>query len=264
MSIVDKCIRYLLSSPRVNRLEYFNPHFERVSRFKDCHQGKRAFIIGSGPSLKIEDLDRLKNEITFACNKIYLAFDNTDWRPTYFSVIDSMVARNNIEAINKSSLVKIFSNSVRSNFIGRKDIYWLKDIGSPRVDNKIQFRFSEDLQKGVYGGYTVIYTMLQIAYYMGLNEVYLLGVDFSFEIPRPSSRKSPMGETLLYGSGEINHFHPDYRAKGEAWTMPQLDLQYKAFCCARDAFAADGRVIYNASRQTKLDVFPRVDLDKIV
>ncbi len=259
-----KVVNYMLANRRIGRLEYFNPHFERIARFKDCHKGKRGFIIGSGPSLKIEDLDLLKNEITFACNKIYLAFDKTSWRPSYYSVVDSMVAGNNARKINKYDLVKIFSNSVRCNFIGKKDIYWLRDIGSTKINNQLQFSFSTDLTEGANGGYTVIYTMLQLAYYMGLQEVYLLGLDFSFEIPEPSTKKSPIGETLLYGKGEVNHFHPEYRSKGEAWTMPRLDLQYQAFNCAKSAFEADGRVIYNASRQTRLDVFPRVTLQDVL
>ncbi len=36
--------------------------------------------------------------------------------------------------------------------------------------------------------------------------------------------------------------------------MPRVDLHYKAFQAAHAAFAADGGVIYNASRKTALDV----------
>lgn len=264
MIIPEKIGSHLLRNRWIRRLGLFNPRFGRISRFRECHKHARGFIIGSGPSLKIEDLDRLKNEITFACNKIYLAFDQTDWRPTYYSVIDSMVARNNARVIDRQKLLKIFSNSIRSNFAGSRDIFWLKDLANPRVGDEIRIEFSDNLETGVYGGYSVIYTQMQMAYYMGLKEVYLLGVDFSFEVPAASGDKSPLGETLLYGNGEKNHFHPDYRKQGEAWTLPKLDLQYKAFCRAREAFEADGRIIYNASRHTKLDVFPRIELESIL
>ena len=49
---------------------------------KNLHKGKRGFIIGNGPSLKINDLDMPKNDISIASNKIYLAFNQTKWRPT--------------------------------------------------------------------------------------------------------------------------------------------------------------------------------------
>ena len=47
----------------------------RLAELKDIHKGRRAFIIGNGPSLKQTDLSKLKNEITFGMNRIYLLFD---------------------------------------------------------------------------------------------------------------------------------------------------------------------------------------------
>src|SRR5699024_7865108 len=60
----------------------------RIEALRNCHKGERCFIIGNGPSLRAEDLDKLKNEITFACNRINLIFDQTDWRPTYYCITD--------------------------------------------------------------------------------------------------------------------------------------------------------------------------------
>ena len=62
---------------------------------------------------------------------------------------------------------------------------------------------------------------------------------------------------------ERNHFDPRYRVSGEKWTVPRLDLQYRAYTCARDAFAATGGAVLNASRETALDVFPRVDFESL-
>lgn len=74
-----------------------------IKALKNKHKGQRCFIVGSGPSLKVDDLNKLKDEVTFACNKIYLAFNDTSWRPTYYSVYDVLVAENNkseIDALN--------------------------------------------------------------------------------------------------------------------------------------------------------------------
>ncbi len=231
---------------------------------KDIHKGRRAFLIGSGPSLSVSDLDKLQNEISFACNKIFLIFNDTRWRPTYYSVIDSMVAQNCAKEIEQLKLKKIFSSVVKLNFPDAKDIIWLKDLPSPMVDSKRQFLFSQNIAEGTYGGFTVIYTMLQLAHFMGITEIFLLGVDFSFTTPKPSEQKSRLGETLLTCKGESNHFHPDYRKNGEQWTMPQLEHQYSAFQQAKSAFQETGRVIYNASRSTKLDIFPFADFDQIM
>ena len=44
-----------------------------------------------GQVLAIEDLNKLKKEITIASNKIYLAFDETNWRPNYYTVADQIL-----------------------------------------------------------------------------------------------------------------------------------------------------------------------------
>jgi hypothetical protein len=58
---------------------------QRLTEFKDIHKGKRAFIIGNGPSLKHTDLGRLRNEYTFGMNRIYLLFEELGFHTTYFA-----------------------------------------------------------------------------------------------------------------------------------------------------------------------------------
>ncbi len=235
---------------------------KNIASFKNKHEGQRCFIIGNGPSLRIADLDKLKNEITFACNKIYLAFDQTQWRPTYYSVTDKLVAENNTAEISQLNLSKIFNDTVRSYFRNEKDIAWLKLLPPPAF-NKKQVRFSTNALRGVYGGGSVIYYQIQFAFYLGFREIYLIGVDYNFEVPTPTGQQCESGE-ILEDQGEKNHFHPDYRKPGEKWTMPLLDLQYNAFLAAKSTFIEHGGIIYNASRKTALDVFPQVNLDDVV
>ena len=85
-----------------------------------------------------------------------------------------------------------------------------------------------------------------------------------FTTPEPTRERTRIGQVVLEGTGTMNHFHPDYRQPGEKWTLPRLDLQRRAFLCAREAFADDGGFIGNASRRTQLDVFPLVDFDQLV
>lgn len=235
---------------------YFKPFHER-------HAGKRAFVIGNGPSLRITDLDKLKGEITFACNKIYLAYGETDWRPTYYVAEDCMVIENNIDDIKRNvNSQKFILDNYKKEFSDADNTIFISYREFDR--NNDSQRFSYDISRGVCGGYTVIYIMLQIAYYMGISEIFLLGVDYKFDIPKASGELSKNGEILLSGTSQLNHFHPDYRKKDEKWTMPRLDEQYRAFSCARKAFEKHGRKIYNASRKTALDIFETVNLDTIL
>jgi len=245
-------------------INFFSRSRYRLAKLKNIHLNRRAFIVGTGPSLGVRDLDKLKNEVTFGCNKIYLAFFETDWRPTYYSVIDRIVAENNKNEIEQLSLTKIFSSVTKPFFKKSKNVIWLNDLKSPTIQGERQFRFSTDVARGTYGGFTVIYTQLQLAYYMGVTEVYLMGVDFDFTESKRTGEKTSAGEEILKSGGEINHFHQDYRPKGERWTIPNLGYQYKAFQIAKKAFEKDNRRIYNASRRTKLDVFQTVNFDNLL
>ena len=62
-----------------------------MRELKDKYKGQRCFVIGNGPSLTAEDLNLLKGEVTFASNRIYKMFEQTDWRPTYYAVFDEWV-----------------------------------------------------------------------------------------------------------------------------------------------------------------------------
>lgn len=86
---------------------------ERLLHLKDIHRGRRAVIVGNGPSLKIDDLGRLKNEITFAANRIFLAFGETDWRPTYYTMCDAVVGQENMDVVKGLDLQKVMAGSVR-------------------------------------------------------------------------------------------------------------------------------------------------------
>ena len=141
-------------------------------------------------------------------------------------------------------------------FPDRPDILWLRERNAPEQ------RFSEDCAECVYGGFSVVYYQLQLAFHLGIREVYLIGMDFNFAVPAGTGQMSVHGE-VIKSEGEVNHFHRDYRKPGETWTMPRLDKQQEAFSCAKSAFEQHGGVVYNASRSTKLEVFPKVSFDTI-
>jgi glycosyltransferase involved in cell wall biosynthesis len=231
-----------------------------IARLRNRHEGRRAFIIGNGPSLRLEDLNRLKDEITFAANKIYLIYEQTNWRPTYYMVEDTLVAQQNqekIEALTGSTklfpyrltewLDIPFSNAVYFPF------FW------PDLKRNTP-RFSASANQMLYWGSTVVYSMLQMACHMGIREMYLIGVDFSFVEP---ATKDAHDEKMLVSEGEKNHFHPDYRKAGEKWYVPNLDVQEASFKVARKVIESLGGKVFNATRGGKLDVFERVDFDSL-
>lgn len=243
---------------------------------RNTHRGSRAFILGNGPSLRISDLDRLNGEITFASNKIYLAFGQTDWRPTYYTVCDQLVAKYNAVQINQMESTALMPSTLEElNCSFRKGMWYderfeNKFISATEESERKSARlfFSRDIRFGVHGGYTVIYHQIQLAYHMGIREIFLIGVDFHFilsdKTTEDKSFASPVYRKALVSQGEVNHFHKEYRKPGEKWSMPRLDLQEHAFRTARLVIEDEGGCLVNASRRTALTGLPRGDFDNIL
>lgn len=119
---------------------------------RNRYLGQRCFVLGNGPSLTVSDLELLKDEVTFAANKIYLCFGETNWRPTFYSVEDLLVAQNcRAEILAVDRTTKIFPHHMLP-FLPRQANHhyarWL-----PPADNRSPFReFSTDLTKGICWG----------------------------------------------------------------------------------------------------------------
>ena len=81
---MKKLIKSLIPPLLWDKLQYIRSykHFLKYKNLvaknielKDIHKGKRCFILGSGPSIKKENLKPLKNEIVFALNNFYVHED---------------------------------------------------------------------------------------------------------------------------------------------------------------------------------------------
>lgn len=247
-------LRYLFFKKKL----FLTSNYQKIALLKDKHKNQRGFVIGNGPSLQIRDLNLLKKEVTFASNRIYLAFEQTDWRPTYYSVEDSLVLEQNQKQIqNFTDTNKLFPSDI-TKYI------------SP-IQNTLYFNFQrtqfypQEPSFGInalhclYWGSTITYTLLQLACYMGIREIYLLGVDHDYDVPK----KHEKGEEAFVVNNNQNHFHPDYLKPGEKMHPPNLHQLDKAYLSANRAISRLNGKIYNATRGGKLEIFPRVDFDSL-
>lgn len=223
------------------------------------HQGRRAFIVGNGPSLRVSDLDTIHSvgDIAFAFNKIYLAFGETRFRPTYYMAEDLFVCRNNADAISGlTGFPKLFPEMMLRYIKKDADTYVFSmtfQKGSAPVS------FVSETPLHLYSGYTVTYSALQMALLMGCDPIYLIGVDFSFVEP-PADRTD--GDVFVH-LDERNHFHPGYRVEGEKWSRPDQGFATRSYESAKELAERNGSRIFNATRGGKLDVFERVSFDSL-
>lgn len=235
-------------------------NFMNLHDFKNKHQGQRCFILGNGPSLNKVDLSKLKNEITFGVNSIFLNFKRMGFQVTYYAVEDSHVIRERsvqiglldkpVKFIPQLAVDKIpFSmNNVYMNVIMDYSLY----EGFPF--------FSTDCVRRLWPGGTVTYLNMQLAYYMGFEEVYLVGFDHNYVIPASAVVKA---WDIQSTEDDPNHFHPDYFGKGYHWHIPLTERMELCYIKANYAFECDGRKMFNATRGGKLDVIERKDYDSL-
>lgn len=220
-------------------------YFPKLERFHNIHKGERCFIVATGPSLKIKDLDLLheKQEICISMNKIYKGYGQTPWRPDYYIAID-------YETIYGDS-ISVFERSKVAQFIG--DIGWHFDGDNQDTlykwheyhswDGENLPMFSDDFARGLYWGMTITYHALQLAVYMGFSEIYLVGVD-----------------CCRYEKIEEQHFVKDYNSMFSNIRVNESIMSYTA---ANEYAKQHGIKIYNATRGGQLEVFERVDFDSL-
>lgn len=228
--------------------------FEQLRRLKNKYKGKRCFIIATGPSLTIEDVNLLKNEITIGVNSLVKVLNQMTYVPTFLGIQDSLVYQKIGAEIEKSRIGKIFiSDLLYGNQVKRKNSeryirYPLYNCGhlAHNYEMPLKSGFSSDPTVAVYDGYSITYSMLQLAVYMGFSEIYLLGCDCTYD--------TKGGKQHFVESG---HFDKHADSAGErmiyAYTVANKILKSKY----------PNVKIFNATRGGMLEVFPRKTLDEL-
>lgn len=221
-------------------------------QFRNIHKGKRCFIVATGPSLKIEDLNTLKlhGEICMSVNGIFKAFSMTEWRPDYYFLTDPYGFMQWKE--------DILQMEVKEKFIG--DNAWYFEDNEEIADNihrfhlyldipqKILPKFTEDFSKCAYCSLSVVYDgALQMAAYMGFDEIYMLGADCTLE----STQKK---------QHFVENYDDDKFSKAHNLDIMQL---FKAYEAAKQYCEQHGIKLYNATRGGALEVLERVDFDSL-
>ena len=226
----------------------------RLSAMKDLHRGKRAFIIGNGPSLKQTDLSRLKNEITFGMNRVYLAFPDWGFSTTYLCVTNDLVVEQFVDDINALSMPKFIAWRSYRHFDPQLTLAQLPTFIYTSYTGP---RFTGDVRKRVWEGATVTNLALQLAYHMGIEKAILIGVDHNF------ASKGDANKSVVSQGDDQNHFLPNYFGKGVKWQLPDLDTSEIGYIFAREAYRKAGREVVDGTVGGRLTIFPKVDYNTL-
>jgi len=133
----------------------------------------KCFILGTAPSLKLEDLSNIKDPV-FICNKGYKALELGLKKYDYYVLGDPHVAAFNYKEIEENVVCpKFLSSGIRN----------LENFTRYKVFKRLGGTYT-DLPKTFESGWpsvsTVVLDAVLIAYFLGFTDMTLLGVDLNY------------------------------------------------------------------------------------
>ena len=178
-----------------------------MKSLKNQYEGERVFLIGNGPSLDQTPINQLKDEYSIAMNKINDIYPHTNWRPSFYVLLLDDLGENSpkylTENLNQGikciTLLKhkpIFGSCNNLYFTNKKKLKYESvgggknfhglgrdDIESMEIQELYNY-WPNDVSEMVYS-YHSMYAVIQMAIYMGFDEIYFVGCDLGYGYHNP-------------------------------------------------------------------------------
>lgn len=165
-----------------------------------------AIILGNGPSLADTPWDLLRGQATFACNRINLVYEWTDWRPTYYFAFDwtgsymlddtlmnvKFAEQSFIRADRALEIERCFNFEYPST-----RTYFRSCIEHVECNYQSAHRPESWHFPKICGYGSTLHIMTQVAAKLGYDSLCYIGCDLGFV-------------SFEEGEPDPNHFHPDY------------------------------------------------------
>ena len=246
---------------------------------KNKHEGKRCFILGSGPSINDEDLKPLKNEIVFALNNFYVHDDfskimsgevekyymtapihppqtETEWKDWFFDMEQHM-PKNSTLIFGISNQNNNIKNIIDHHnlFVNYKKYWYYAGIN---INDYYNYKPADlDITKMTWIADTVSIYSLIVAIYMGFNEIYLMGMDHNYICNNKSNYR-------FYKDG-IHQNNEEKRIIKDTSLTKHLSFgMYKIFNQYELLSNNSYTKIYNTSRNSLLDIFEYVTFKDVI
>lgn len=153
------------------------PQFEQLKALENSCQNKRAFIVADGTAVFPQIGKRLEQEIVFGVNcGTQLKWQG--WKPRWLGIQSPRAYAALEKELSQYEMVFVGDHlasrfhlpvcAVQYPYLGVYKYYMnrYQEYGT---------KFSGNACEVVYDGYSVVYSMLQIAVYLGIKEIYLVG-----------------------------------------------------------------------------------------
>lgn len=263
--VADEAFR--LAEPRLSQAD--RAVLLKNEELRNRHQGRRAFIIANGASIRHQNLSPLADEITIVMSGFWKHPVVAEWQPSYYCFSDPVF-------FDGSQPMSQFFESLREHIHSTRFIVPLS--GRDTIERKALLPAQQpvyyvdyharllgtnekdgiDFTRRLPWFYTTAQLALMLAIYLGCSPVYLMGFDHDWLIFREYERHFYEGKTV--SDHPVAHGTYTYPLDSEMESMLRLWKGYRYL----KAFAETRNVkILNATDGGLLDVFDRVEFTSL-
>lgn len=231
-------------------------------------KGKTLYIIANGPSLANTNLELIKNENSIAMNRINLIYKKfKKWRPTYYlfastninnpiwgnnwkqSILENTENKNITSIIDGSVMEALKLNKNQANILRIDNIVETKPSKFGQFSKNI---FSTDPIIEINKSGSSINIAFQLAFLMKPKVIIILGADLDWK-------------NEIRAKYDRNHFDNNYLANIPDPTKANIQMRevHRQAKIAFDLYLPETK-IYNASLQTKLDIWPIINYEEYI
>ncbi|NLF30021.1 MAG: hypothetical protein GX591_03940 [Planctomycetes bacterium] len=243
------------------------------------HAGRRCFILATGPSIRTQDLSPLAGELCIAVSHFFLHPDIRRIRPAYhvlapyhppfdFDALDTVF--DGFDAHYDDGVRYIFGHRPYAysvwDYLRQRphrcpEHAYFVDYGRSEQLSDANHRRGDvwDLAGRPFEPRTVLYVAIQAAAYMGCSEIVLLGCDHDYlaDMTRVTNHHFYREED---GVSDVEHLSA---FTTERW-FEEYYFRWRQYRLMRQALAARGVTIINATAGGMLDVFSRANLAELL
>lgn len=209
-------------------------HRQQLASMRDRHEGRRCFVIANGASLDAIDGSKLRDEVTIGCYGVHRKFREWGFQADYL-VFDGRTEadRPPWDTANLDRPIKLVPLDAAQGLAADEHTLFFMTPANPKAGyyrSRLYPQFSRDFATVVHPGAGPLYFMLQWAYHLGCDPVYVIGVD-----PIASGQEHDL----------------------------EASRQEAAFRLAKEEFQRVGRCLLSASPQTHWAGWEQVEYDGI-
>jgi hypothetical protein len=218
-----------------------------ADKFKNKHKDEVGIVVCNGPGLNNINCKEISKHIVFGLNRGYL---KEDLKIDYLVTIDDLIEDQFREEFESVKCRARFSYSLHT--LDNVRLHFTPDVP----------KFTKDISHPLWQGHSVTYVALQVAYHMGCNPVYIVGMDHYIRYDKAIK----VDGKYINQAEDLNHFTKDYFDSTTQYNHQNLRRVELAYGLAYKAYKEANRELWNISYPTQLpmDIIPRKYIEEFL